>query len=172
MLAIGQRGAGLAPAEMELGLARIADRPAAHRFLQRHDAGAFIERDNQLLERRRRIVRLRLVMRLERGRAARAKQKRRTAACARHMRASRPWARRARARGPARQAKTMHLADHGIARNPAQAGGNLARAQPLGPKFFQQFNPLVSPSHGGLLELDSESPRLPRDGVLKTRNYW
>src|SRR5688500_17698999 len=42
----------------------------------------------------------------------------------------------------------MHLADDGIARHPAQSSGDLTCAQALGPKFLQQFNPLVSPAHG------------------------
>ena len=92
VLAVRQLPAGLAPAEMELWLARIADRPMAHRLLQREDARPLIERDDKLLERRGLGIKLSPLVRLERDIAARAEQKRWRAVLARHVRAPRPWA--------------------------------------------------------------------------------
>jgi len=85
MLAIRQRPAGLAPAEMKLRIAGIADRPVAHRFFQREDARPLRKWDDKLLKRRGLGVELSLVLRFERDVAARAEQKRRRAVLARHM---------------------------------------------------------------------------------------
>src|SRR4029078_6196543 len=102
MLAIRQLPAGLAPAEMELRLARIADRPMAHRLFQREDARPLIVWDEQLPERRGLGIELSLVVRLERDIAARAEHKRWRAVLARHVPGPRPRAWRARASPPPR----------------------------------------------------------------------
>src|SRR5262249_4553058 len=83
MLAIRQRPARLATAEMKRRIAGIADRPVAHRFFQREDARPFRKRDDKLLEWRGLGVELSLVLRLERDIAARAEQRR--PMLARHM---------------------------------------------------------------------------------------
>src|SRR5262249_6683509 len=83
--AIRQRPAGLAPAEMKLRIAGIADRPVAHRFFQREDARPLRKWDDKLLKRRGLGVELSLVLRFERDVAARAEQQRRRAVLALHM---------------------------------------------------------------------------------------
>ena len=47
--------------------------------------------------------------------------------------------------GPSGQAQTVHLADHGIAGDPAQSAGDLAGRKPLGPEIFQLFDAVVGP---------------------------
>ena len=60
-----------------------------------------------------------------------------------------PWAgagaRPARGAGAAGQAQPVHLADHGIAGDPAQGAGDLAGRKPFGPKRLELFDPVVRP---------------------------
>src|SRR6476661_8489747 len=122
---------------MKLLLARIADGPAAHRFFQGEDARPFGGRDVQLFDWRRRFLDLLLIGRLQRDIAARAEQQGWSSVLAWRLHPPRSWARRARARRPARESETMHLADHRISCHPAEATGDLACAQAIRPKFFQ-----------------------------------
>src|SRR3546814_12393172 len=48
-------------------------------------------------------------------------------------------------RRPAFEAQTMRLADHGIARHPAELSGNLTGSQPLRPQTPTQRDPFSSP---------------------------
>ena len=58
----------------------------------------------------------------------------------------------------ARQLQPMHLADDGIAADPAKLGGDLACAQALRPQFSEKFDPLVSPVHETALLLSVRQP--------------
>ena len=49
----------------------------------------------------------------------------------------------------ARQTQAVDLADDGIARDPAQDPGDLARGKPFIPKGFQLFHAFIGPTHRG-----------------------
>src|SRR5262245_23720149 len=122
---------------MKFLLARIAYGPAAHRLFQGEDGRPLGGRYVELLDRRRLRLDLLLIGRLQRDIAARAEHQGWCAVLPRSLRPPRSWARRTRARRPAREPETMHLADHRISCHPAQATGDLACAQAIRPEFFQ-----------------------------------
>src|SRR5215475_5473839 len=62
-------------------------------------------------------------------------------------RLARPRRRRGRRLGSAGEPKPVHLADHRVAGDAAELGGDLARRQAIGPKFLQRLDAFVSPGH-------------------------
>ena len=70
-------------------------------------------------------------------------------------------ARRGRRPAAAGQLQPMNLADHGIAADAAQLRGDLAGAQPLGPKFAQKLDPFIVPVHETILLLQPATVRIP-----------
>src|SRR5204863_8061701 len=48
--------------------------------------------------------------------------------------------------GAAREAEAMHLADHGVTRDAAELGGDLACRKALPPQLLQKLDPIVGPS--------------------------
>src|SRR5580704_14995241 len=141
--AIRQARYGLAAAEEKVGAAGVADGPTAGLLVEFQQRAALADRNDVIEQFRLRL--LDLIGMGQRGIAADRRtadaQHRRRARLARPRRAGR------RRLGAAGQAETMHLADHGVARDAAELGGDLARRQAVGPEFFEQFDPLVSPRH-------------------------
>ena len=84
------------------------------------------------------------------------------------LRPPRSWARRARARRPARESETMHLADHCIPRHPAEATGDLACAQAIRPKFFSSSTLSSFQAMVGLLIL-TQNPPSRRETAFESR---
>ena len=126
--AIGRAVLGLAAAEMEFVARGIADRPAAHAVVDREHGrvAAVVQHQRILLDHRR-------------GRSMRARLH---LGCGWHARAL-----AARRAGPAGQAQTVHLPDHGVAGHPAQNPGDLAGRQALGPERLQLVNAFLRPPH-------------------------
>src|SRR6476469_3235171 len=60
----------------------------------------------------------------------------------------RAWRGRGRRLGAARKPEPVHLADHGVAGDAAQLGGDLAGRQPVGPQPLEHLDAFISPSHG------------------------
>src|SRR5580692_6516432 len=141
--AIRQGRYRLATAEEKLGAARVADGPAAGLLVEFQQRAALADRDDVVEEFRLRL--LDLIGMRQRGIAADRStadaHHRRRARLARPRRAGR------RALGAAGQAETVYLADHGVARDAAELGGDLACRKAIRPEFLEQFDPLVSPRH-------------------------
>src|SRR3990167_4354934 len=142
---------GAAAAEAELARGRVADRPFAHVRAQGHDRGRARQvRDRGGRGRRRdrlgrdgfQAARSRSLGRLGRGRGRSGRTRAGGAEAGR-------GARRLRRSGPARQAQTVHLADHGVAGDPAaQLFGDLARGLALEPELLQRAYAVVGPACG------------------------
>src|SRR3984957_10552073 len=141
--AIWQRGQRVAAAEEKFGAARVADGPAAGLLVELKQRAALADRNDVVEQFRLRL--LDLVGMGQRGIAAD-----RSAADAHHRRRARlarPRCAGRRALGAAGQAEPMHLANHGVARDATEFGGDLTRRQTVRPELFEQFDPLVSPRH-------------------------
>src|SRR2546430_4525572 len=152
--AVGRAGDGLAAAKKEVGMAGIADRPAAGLLVELEQGAALARRDDVVEE-----FRLQLDLELV-GLGERGVTPNRRPRDPQHVRMG---ARLARARsgggwrlGAARQPEPVHLADHGIAGNAAKLRGDLARRQPLCPEFLQSFDALIGPGHASI---PRQSPR-------------
>src|SRR5215468_6632107 len=143
--AVGQAGDGLAAAKEEVGMAGIADRPAAGLLVELEQRAALAKRDDVIDE-----FRLQLDLEFV-GLGERGVTPYRWPRDPQHVRMG---ARLARARsgggwrlGASRQPEPVHLADHGIAGNAAKLRGDLARRQPLYPEFLQCFDAFIGPGH-------------------------
>src|SRR6516225_4907466 len=143
--AVGQAGDRLAAAKKEVGMAGIADRPAAGLLVEFEQGAALAKRDDVVDEFRLQLD-LELVGLGERGitpyRRPRDPQHVRMGARLARARSGGGWR-----LGTARQPEPVHLADHGIARNAAKLRSDLARRQPLCPEFLQRFDALIGPGH-------------------------
>ena len=129
-----------AAAKEELPAARIANRPAAGLFGQLQQGLALLERNFDQF-------RLGLDLVFVGQRRIAAHRGRGTRIMCRGARLARPWRGRRRALGAAGKAEAMNLADHRIAGDPAELGGDLAGGQAVRPQFLQEFDPLVRPAH-------------------------
>src|SRR5215471_3735478 len=143
--AIGQAGDGLTAAKEEIGMAWIADRPAAGLFVELEQCAALADRDD-VIDQLRFQLDIELVGLGERGVAPYRRPR-----DPQHMPMG---ARLARARGgggwrlgAARQPEPVHLADHRIAGDAAKLRGDLARREPIRPEFLQRFDALIGPGH-------------------------
>src|SRR5215470_673499 len=142
--AIGQAGDGLAAAKEEVGMAWIADGPAAGLLVEFEQGAALAERDDV-------VEQLRFQLDIEFvGLGKRGVAPYRRPRDPQHVGMG---ARLARARsggwrlGAARQPEPVHLADHRIAGDAAKLRGDLARRQPIRPEFLQRFDALIGPGH-------------------------
>src|SRR5215831_6003188 len=143
--AIGQAGDGLTAAKEEIGMAWIADRPAAGLLVELEQCAALADRDD-VIDQLRFQLDIELVGLGERGVAPYRRPRN-----PQHMPMG---ARLARARGgggwrlgAARQPEPVHLADHRIAGNAAKLRSDLARRQPIRLEFLQRFDALIGPGH-------------------------
>src|SRR5262249_15514872 len=143
--AIGQAGDRLTAAKEEIGMAWIADRPAAGLLVELEQRAALADGDD-VVDQLRFQLDIELVGLGERGVAPYRRPR-----DPQHMPMG---ARLARARGgggwrlgAARQPEPVHLADHRIAGNAAKLRGDLARRQPIRPEFLQRFDALIGPGH-------------------------
>ena len=143
MRAVGQAGDRLAAAEEEFGARRIADGPPAGVLRQLQQRTALTHRDDVVV-----LLDLRLGLHLV-GQRQRCVAAHRRPADAQHVRARLARAGRAGRRrfGAAGQAEAMNLADHGVAGDAPQFPRDLAGGKPVRPELFEQFDPLVGPSH-------------------------
>src|SRR5262245_44445946 len=154
--AVGQARDGVAAAEEEVGLARIADRPAAGLLGELEQGPALAHRDDV-------VGKLRLGLDLDVdvvGVGERGVAPHRGPRYPQHVAVSArlAWPRRGRARrlGAARKSEPVYLADHGVAGHAAKFGGDLTRRQSLAPKLLQRLDALVSPAHA---QVPRRSPR-------------
>src|SRR5581483_8119080 len=151
-IAIGKARDLLLAAEVEVGLLRVADRPAAAALGERLDVPALGRRDHQLLGRRR--VGLGVAeIELPQRRVADGGEARLDQPLGLLRARARPVRLHARRRGAAGQTEAVHLADDGIARDPSEPSGDLAGAEAVRPKLLQEFDPLVVPGHALVLPM-------------------
>src|SRR5262249_16217999 len=142
--AVGQAGDGLAAAKEEVGMAGIADRPAAGFLVELEQRAALADRDD-VVDQLGLQLDIELVGLGERGVAPYRRPR------TQHMPMG---ARLARARGgggwrlgAARQPEPVHRADHRIAGDAATLRSDLARRQTIRPEFLQRFDALIGPGH-------------------------
>src|SRR5581483_10449898 len=151
-IAVGKARDLLLAAEVEVGLLRVADRPAAAALGERLDVLALGLRDHQLLGRWR--VGLGVAeVELTQRRVADGGEARLDQPLGLLRARARPMRLHARRRGAAGQTEAMHLADHGIARDPSEPSGDLAGAEAVRPKLLQEFDTLVVPGHALVLPM-------------------
>src|SRR5262245_46550520 len=152
--AVGQARDGVAAAEEEVRLARIADRPAAGVLGELEQGPALAHRDDVVDE-------LGLGFELEVvGVGERGVAPHRGPRDPQHLavsaRLARPRRGRTRRLGAAGESEPVHLADHRVAGHATELGGDLTRRQPFAPKLLQRLDAFVSPAHGLIPRL---SPR-------------
>src|SRR5262245_52882181 len=161
--AVGQGRDGMCAAEEEVGLARIADRPAAGLLGELEQGPALAHRDDV-------VGKLRLGLDLdvvgvgERG-VAPHRGPRDPQHVAVGARLARPRRGRARRLGAARKSEPVHLADHRVAGHAAELAGDLTRRQSLAPKLLQRLDAFVSPAHAQFLGAR-------RGGEVRTESDW
>src|SRR3982075_785261 len=144
--AVGQAGDRPAAAEEEVGLAGIADRPAAS-LLGELEQGPALAHGDDVVDELRLGLGVEVIGMGKRGVAAAGRTR------APHhvlMRAglARPRGSRGWRFGAAGKSEPVHLADHGVAGNAAKLGGDLAGRQSVGPQPLQRLDAFISPSHG------------------------
>src|SRR5262245_46949699 len=141
--AVGETFGRLATAEGEVGITRIADRPAAAAVIQLDQRTALTHR-NDILHHLRFGREIKIVDRRQRGIAA---HRRANAQHGVRARLARSRGGRRDALGTARQAQSMDLSNHRVAGHAAEFVGDLACRKPVRPEFLQEFNTFVGPRH-------------------------
>src|SRR6476646_9026343 len=144
--AIGQGGDRPPAAKEEFGLAGIADRPAAG-LLGQFEQGPALTHGNHVVDEFRLRLSVEVIGMGERGVAADGRARDPHHVLVR-TRLARPRRRRGRRFGATRKPEPVHLADHGIAGDAAQLGGDLAGRQPVDPQPLERLDAFISPSHG------------------------
>src|SRR4029453_110608 len=147
--AIGEPSDGLPSAKEKVGLAGIADRPAAS-LLRKFQQGAALAQRDDVVEQLWLALEVELVGVGERGVAAYRRLRN-----SQHVRMGTRLARAGGGRGwrlgRAREAEAVPLADPRIASDAAKLRGDLTRRQPVGPQLLQHFNAFIGPGHGQIL---------------------